>query len=179
MWPQLLLVYLSRSICKKKKNICLYPETAPRNKPKFIEESLGGDKLVKNLEKFWMTNKTIIEFGFRMTWRIMQISEDVRLSALVDSILRDLHSFPHPTQPHSIIAYFMYTYDTVQDFLVRNDTLIWLLFFAKYDPFVWFLGLQQDAKCLLKQKLKTDKKFHILSWLCSGKRKLRAILFPF
>ena len=22
----------------------------------------------------------------------------------------------------------MYTYDTVQDFLVRNDTLIWLLF---------------------------------------------------
>ena len=30
----------------------------------------------------------------------------------------------------------MYTYDTVQDFLVRNDTLIWLLFFAKYDPFV-------------------------------------------
>ena len=56
----------------------------------------------------------------------MQISEDVRLSALVDSILRDLHSFPHPTQLHSIIVYFMYTYDTVQDFLVRNDTLIWL-----------------------------------------------------
>ena len=37
---------------KQKKNNCLYPETAPRNKPKFIEESLRGDKLVKNLEKF-------------------------------------------------------------------------------------------------------------------------------
>ena len=34
----------------------------------------------------------------------MQISEDVRLSALVDNILRDLNSFSHPTQPHSIIA---------------------------------------------------------------------------
>ena len=96
-------VYLLRSICKKKNN-SVYPETAPRNKPIFIEESLRGDKHFKNLEKLWMTNKTIIEFGFRMTWKIMQISEDVRLSASVDNILRDLHSFSHPTQPDSIIA---------------------------------------------------------------------------
>ena len=34
----------------------------------------------------------------------MQISEDVRLSASADNILRDLHSFSHPTQPLSIIA---------------------------------------------------------------------------
>ena len=82
---------------QEKRYICLYPETAPRNKPKFTEESLRRDELVKNLNN-------IIEFGFRMTWRIMQISEDFRLSASVDNILRDLHSFSHPTKPHSIIA---------------------------------------------------------------------------
>ena len=51
----------------QEKNICLYPETVPRNKTKFLEESLRGDKLVKNLEKFCMNNKTIIEFGFTVT----------------------------------------------------------------------------------------------------------------
>ena len=50
---------------QEKRYVCLYPETAPRNKPKFLEESLRGDELVKNLEKFGMNN--IIEFGFRMT----------------------------------------------------------------------------------------------------------------
>ena len=28
-------------------------------------------------ELFWMNNKTIIEFGFRIIWRIMEISEGV------------------------------------------------------------------------------------------------------
>ena len=28
-------------------------------------------------ELFWMNNKAIIEFGFRRTWRILQISEGV------------------------------------------------------------------------------------------------------
>ena len=37
---------------QEKKYICLYPETALQNKPNFIEESLRGDKLDKNLEKF-------------------------------------------------------------------------------------------------------------------------------
>ena len=32
---------------------------------------------ITNLEIFWMTNKTIIEFGFRKMKRIMQILEDV------------------------------------------------------------------------------------------------------
>ena len=34
-------------------------------------------------ELFWMDNKTIIEFGFRILWRIKEISEGViRLSLL-------------------------------------------------------------------------------------------------
>ena len=28
-------------------------------------------------ELFWMNNKTMIEFGFRIIWRIMEISEGV------------------------------------------------------------------------------------------------------
>ena len=56
----------------------------------FSEESPREGKLVKNLEIFWMNNKTIIEFGFRMTRRITQISEDVihhSLSASLENIL--------------------------------------------------------------------------------------------
>ena len=30
-----------------------------------------------NEELFWMNNKTMIEFGFRIIWRIMEISEGV------------------------------------------------------------------------------------------------------
>ena len=42
-----------------------------------FEESLREGKLVYNkLEIFLMTNKTIIEFGFRKMKRIMQIVED-------------------------------------------------------------------------------------------------------
>ena len=41
----------TKQVSARKKNICLYPETAPRNKPKFIEESLRGDKLVKNFSR--------------------------------------------------------------------------------------------------------------------------------
>ena len=40
-----------------------------------------------NKELFWMNNKTIIEFGFRIMWRIMEISEGV---ILLDTLL-DLH----------------------------------------------------------------------------------------
>ena len=43
-----------------------------------FEESLREGKLVYNkLEIFLMTNKTIIESGFRKMKRIMQILEDV------------------------------------------------------------------------------------------------------
>ena len=39
-----------------------------------LKKSLPGGSLVKNLKTFWMNNnrKTIIEFGIRMIWRIMQ-----------------------------------------------------------------------------------------------------------
>ena len=57
-----------------------------------FQESLRGDTLVENFKIFWINNKTIIEFGFRVMWRIMQISEDVIL---------------HPSQPHSIFAKYI------------------------------------------------------------------------
>ena len=57
-----------------KKNICLYPETVLRNKPKFW--SLRRGKVVKNSEIFWMNDETIIKLSFRLMW-IMQISEAV------------------------------------------------------------------------------------------------------
>ena len=36
-----------QEVSARKKNICLYPETAPRNKPKFIEESLKEISLLR------------------------------------------------------------------------------------------------------------------------------------
>ena len=53
-----------------------------------------------NQELFWMSNKTlIIEFGFRIVWRIMKISEGV-IRRGRDTCL-DLHN--SNTQPHSLI----------------------------------------------------------------------------
>ena len=43
-----------------------------------------------------MNNKTIIEFAFRIIWRIMQIEEGV-----IDNTLLDLHNSSQDTQPHS------------------------------------------------------------------------------
>ena len=43
-----------------------------------------------------MNNKTIIKVGFRIIWRIMEISEGV--------ILLDLHNCSDDTQPQSIIV---------------------------------------------------------------------------
>ena len=42
-----------------------------------------------NYELFWMNNETIIEFGFRIIWRIMENSEGV----IRDNTLLDLHIF--------------------------------------------------------------------------------------
>ena len=50
-----------------------------------------------NWELFWMNNKTIIEFGFRIIRRIMEISEVV-------NTLLDLHNSSQDTQPHSLIV---------------------------------------------------------------------------
>ena len=43
-----------------------------------------------NFELFWMNYETIIEFGFRIIWRIMEISEGV--IHLGDNTLLDLHN---------------------------------------------------------------------------------------
>ena len=53
-----------------------------------FEESLRGGELIKNLEIFWRNNKTIIEFGLRILWRIMEISEGV----IRDNTVLDLHN---------------------------------------------------------------------------------------
>ena len=49
-----------------------------------IEDELnihGGKHVLamffKNYKLFWMNNKTIIEFGFRIIWRIMEMEEGV------------------------------------------------------------------------------------------------------
>ena len=62
-----------------------------------IEDELnidGGKHVLAmflNKEVFWMNNKTIIEFGFRIIWRIMEISEGViRLGR--DNTLLDIHN---------------------------------------------------------------------------------------
>ena len=50
-----------------------------------------------------MNDKTIIEFGFRITWRIMKISGGVirlGLAASTDDTLLDLHNSSGDTKPH-------------------------------------------------------------------------------
>ena len=68
------VIYCLSSIWKKQKSVYILKPSWKINQS--FEESLRGGKLVKNLEIFWMNNKTIIEFGFRLI-RIMQISEVV------------------------------------------------------------------------------------------------------
>ena len=46
-----------------------------------------------------MNNKTIIEFCFRIIWRIMKISKGV-----IDNTLLDLHNSSQDTRPHSLIV---------------------------------------------------------------------------
>ena len=57
-----------------------------------------------------MNNKTIIEFGFRVIWRIIKASVCViHLSfALADNTNGGLDNSPYQTQPHSVIVnYFI------------------------------------------------------------------------
>ena len=55
-----------------------------------------------------MNNKTIIEFGFRIIRRIMEISEGVnylpRPTASTDNTLLDFHNSSQDTRPHSLIV---------------------------------------------------------------------------
>ena len=46
-----------------------------------------------------MNNETIIEFGFRIMWRITEISEGV-----IRRTLLDFHNSSYDTQPHSLIV---------------------------------------------------------------------------
>ena len=58
-----------------------------------LQERLWGCYLDKTLEIFWMNNKTIIQFGFCMMWRIMQISGAViHLSLHLDNSLLNLYN---------------------------------------------------------------------------------------
>ena len=81
--------------------------------------------IVKNLEIFWMTIKTIYffnEFSFWITWRIMQISDAVipvglQLWWIALSSICIFYNSSHHNQPHSIIKCigtyknnFMYMY---------------------------------------------------------------------
>ena len=72
----------SSSICTKKTSV--YILTVLRKRPKFWRESLRGVKLVKNFN--------IIQFGFSMMWRIMQISEAVITFSLICIILHNILS---------------------------------------------------------------------------------------
>ena len=45
-----------------------------------------------------MNNKTIIEFSFRIIWKIMEISKDVFRRA--DNTVLDLQNSSDDTQPH-------------------------------------------------------------------------------
>ena len=53
-------------------------------------------------------NKSIIEFGFRIKWRTMEISEGVipsaHTTASTDNTLLDVHNSSYETQPHSLIV---------------------------------------------------------------------------
>ena len=49
-----------------------------------------------NYELFWINKKTITEFGFRIIWRVMEISEG--------NILLDLHNSSLDTQAHWLIV---------------------------------------------------------------------------
>ena len=78
------------SICKSKTSVYIL-------KPcweivQSFKECLQQGKLVTPLEIFWINNdKTIIEFCFRVMWRI-------------SAVLEDLHNYSHPTQRNSVIA---------------------------------------------------------------------------
>ena len=65
------------------------------------ELNIDGGKhvfsLFLNYGLFWMNDKTIIEFGFRIIWRIMEILEGV-----IGNTLLDLHNSSYDTQPHSL-----------------------------------------------------------------------------
>ena len=74
------------------------------------KENLREDKLVKNIEIFWMNAKTIIEFGFRMKnyadlggCYLPQTSDHDTPYTLLD-----LQNSLYHTQPHLIIENYLW-----------------------------------------------------------------------
>ena len=49
--------------------------TEPKNRT--VLKKVHGEACLLGIKIFWMSNKTIIEFSFRMLWRIMPISESI------------------------------------------------------------------------------------------------------
>ena len=71
------VIYFStEEISARQKNLFISWNCAKESQSS--EESQRGGKLVRNLKIFWLNNEIYIyiAFGFRMMWRIMQISED-------------------------------------------------------------------------------------------------------
>ena len=67
-----------------------------------------------------MNNKTIIEVGFRIIWRIMEISKGV----IRDNTLLDLHNSSQDTHPHSLIVKYTYLlrFDNLAESLQQDDS---------------------------------------------------------
>ena len=66
----------------------------------------GGKRALPCLQTrnhFWKKNKTIIEFDFRIMWRIVEIWGGV-LSTSAHDTLFDLHNASYDTQPRPIIV---------------------------------------------------------------------------
>ena len=75
---------LLRSIGKQKAFVCVWKPCLENSKKK--AKVLKKVQFVKNLEKFWINDKTVIESGFRiMWWRIVRISEFTTLRLLPTS----------------------------------------------------------------------------------------------
>ena len=65
------------------------------------QENIPEDKLVKNIEIFWMNVKTVIEFGFRMkNYADLGGCYLPRASDNTPYTLLDLQNSSYHTQPH-------------------------------------------------------------------------------
>ena len=63
--------FLTKTAQKKWKTYCSMDVNYFLCQGHSFEERLRGSKFVRNLEKFWMDDTRIFEFGFCVMWRIM------------------------------------------------------------------------------------------------------------
>jgi len=76
-------IYFVRSICKKSV-ASVYILIHAKESAKVLKKV--SSCYHKNLEIFWMNNKTIIEFCFRMIWRVMEISSICIILHIIPSL---------------------------------------------------------------------------------------------